>query len=82
MKLNKNLAVSETGFIFNPSSGDSFSANPIGAEVLNLLKEDKDLAAIKANLLERYDVDDSQLEKDIDDFLVLLRDNNLLQYER
>ncbi len=82
MKLNKNLAVSETGFIFNPSSGDSFSANPIGAEVLNMLKENKDIDFVKAAILEKYDVEASQLEKDIDDFLVLLRDNNLLQYER
>lgn len=82
MKLNKNLAVSETGFIFNPSSGDSFSANPIGAEVLNMLKENKDIDFVKTAILEKYDVEASQLEKDIDDFLVLLRDNNLLQYER
>lgn len=81
MKLNKNLAVSETGFIFNPSTGDSFSANTIGAEVINLLKEGKELADVKKILLEQYEVDKTVLEKDIDDFVVLLRDNNLLHYE-
>lgn len=82
MKLNKNLAVSETGFIFNPTSGDSFTANEIGADILNLLKEDKSIEDIKSNLIDKYDVDASQLEKDVDDFIVLLRDNNLIQYER
>lgn len=82
MKLNKNLAVSETGFIFNPSTGDSFSANAIGAEVLNLLKEGKELPEVKKALMDKYDVDKTVLEKDIDDFVVLLRDNNLLQYEQ
>lgn len=81
MKLNKNLAVSETGFIFNPSTGDSFSANTIGAEVINLLKEGKELADVKSILFDKYEVEKSALEKDIDDFVVLLRDNNLLHYE-
>ena len=82
MKLNKNLAVSETGFIFNPTSGDSFTANEIGADILNLLKEDKSIEDIKSSLIDKYDVDASQLEKDVEDFIVLLRDNNLIQYER
>jgi hypothetical protein len=82
MKLNKNLAVSETGFIFNPTSGDSFTANEIGADILNLMKDDKSLADIKTALLEKYDVEPNQLEKDVDDYIVLLRDNNLIQYER
>jgi hypothetical protein len=69
MKLNKNLSVSESGFIFNPSTGDSFSVNPIGAEVINLLKEDRSPEQIKTALLEKYDVEKTLLEKDIDDFL-------------
>jgi hypothetical protein len=82
MKLNKNLAVSETGFIFNPTSGDSFTANEIGTEIINLMKESKNIADIKNVLLDKYDVEGSQLEKDVDDFIVLLRDNNLIQHER
>jgi hypothetical protein len=82
MKLNKNLAVSETGFIFNPTSGDSFTANEIGTEIINLMKENKSISDIKTTLLTKYDVEDNQLEKDVDDFIVLLRDNNLIQHER
>ena len=41
MKLKKNIAISETGFIFNPSSGDSYSTNPIGLEIINLMKNNK-----------------------------------------
>jgi hypothetical protein len=79
MKLNKNLAVSESGFIFNPSTGDSFSVNPIGAEVINLLKEDRSAEQIKTTLLEKYDVEKTLLEKDIDDFLSQMKDNNMMQ---
>lgn len=79
MKLNKNLAVSESGFIFNPGTGDSFSVNPIGAEVLGMLKEDKSPDQIKAVLLEKYEVEKSLLEKDVDDFLTQLKDHNMMQ---
>lgn len=80
MKLKKNIATSESGFVFNPSSGDSFSLNTIGAEILLQMKESKSSDEIKKDILNRYDVDKSLLEKDWDDFMAQLRDNNLLEF--
>jgi len=79
MKLNKNLAISESGFIFNPNTGDSFSVNGIGAEVIQLLKEENTAEEIKMALLEKYDVEKMILEKDIDDFITQLMDHSMLQ---
>lgn len=79
MKLKKNIATSETGFIFNPSTGDSFSCNPIGSEIILMMKENKSLPEIKKEILGRYDVESSQFEKDYDDLIAQLRDNNLLE---
>lgn len=79
MRIRKNIATSETGFIFNPSTGDSFSANPIAAEILAQLKEGVSASAIRNNILERYDVEPAQLEKDWDDFVSQLKDSNLLE---
>ena len=78
MRLKKNIATSETGFIFNPSTGDSFSANPIAAEILMGLKEGLPASTVKNTILHKYDVDATQLEKDWDDFFGQLRDGNLL----
>ena len=78
MKLKKNIATSETGFIFNPATGDSFSANPLAAEIIGMLKQEQSAEAIKAHLLARYEVEPSQLEKDWDDLVAQLRDHNLL----
>ena len=78
MKLKKNIATSETGFIFNPATGDSFSANGLAAEILQLLKEDRQAEDIKAHILSRYEVEPTQLEKDWDDLVAQLRDHNLL----
>ena len=38
MKINRNLAISENGFVFNPTTGDSFSVNEIGALIINEIK--------------------------------------------
>ena len=79
MKLKKNIATSESGFVFNPTTGDSFSLNTIGAEILLLMKDNKSSAEIKKEIISKYDVEKNQLEKDWDDFMSQLRDSNLLE---
>ena len=39
MKINKDLAISENGFLFNPATGESFTANPMAFEIIRMLKE-------------------------------------------
>jgi len=79
MKLKKNIATSEAGFIFNPGTGDSFSVNNIGAEILAMFKENKSQQEIIENISLRYEVEKSQLEKDLDDFVSQLYGYNLLE---
>ena len=78
MKLRKNIATSEAGFIFNPATGDSFAANALAATIVARVREGLDEEAIKADILVRYDVAPGQLEKDWDDLLAQLREYNLL----
>jgi ornithine carbamoyltransferase len=79
MKIKKNIASSETGFLFNPGTGDSFSANPVATDILQGMKENKSTSEIQQAVLEKYQVDKTQLMKDWDDFMIQLRDNNLLE---
>lgn len=79
MKLKKNIATSEAGLIFNPGTGDSFSVNNQGNEILARLKENKSMQEIIEYLLSRYDVGRIQIEKDLDDFISQLHDYNLLE---
>jgi phosphoribosylaminoimidazole (AIR) synthetase len=79
MKLKKNIATSEAGLIFNPGTGDSFSVNNMGAEILAMLKENKSQQLIIGYLSSKYDVEKIQIEKDMDDFVSLLTDYNLLE---
>ena len=79
MKLRKNIATSEEGFVFNPGTGDSFSTNPIGTEIISLLKEDKSLSVIIDAVCNKYDVDKNQFEKDLDDFVAQLKESAILE---
>ena len=78
MNIKKNIATSENGFIFNPATGDSFSSNPIGAEILLLMKSGKTSLDIKEIILAKYEVEPPQLERDWEDWLLQLKDANLL----
>jgi len=76
--IRKNIATNEFGFVFNPSTGDSYSSNPIAAEVIRMMKENIAMADIRKSLFEKYDVEKTILEKDLDDFILILKENNLL----
>jgi hypothetical protein len=79
MKLKKNVAVSEAGLLFNPVTGESFSVNPIGIEILNLIREEKTEQQISEAILAKYTTDQPTFEKDYQDFIGILSHNNLLE---
>lgn len=81
MLIKGNIALSDNGFVFNPSTGDSFTMNKTGKEVLMLIKEGKDLRQIADLMGEKYDVDRVTLERYLEDFVSELGENNLLEAE-
>lgn len=79
MKIKSNVAVSDSGFIFNPNTGESYTVNPIGAKIIGCLKEGKTVEEITAELIESFTVDNHTLEKDTEDFIGLLRNYSLIE---
>ncbi|WP_443945700.1 PqqD family protein [Pedobacter sp. AW1-32] len=79
MKLKANIATSENGFIFNPATGDSFSSNAIAAEILGYLKLGESEASIKKRILDKYEVDSCQLDRDWQEYMLQLKEANLLE---
>ncbi len=77
MQINKNIAISDSGFLFNPASGESYSLNATGTELLGLIKEEKTLEEIKAIFLEKYETDANTIEKDYQDFMDEIQRFNL-----
>lgn len=76
--IKKNIATNEFGFIFNPSTGDSFSSNFTAAEIIQLLKTQHSITEIKKIISEKYDIEKFVVEKDIEEFMIILKENNLL----
>ena len=81
MRIRKNIAISDTGFIFNPTTGDSYSINQVGQEILNYLKEERSLDDITSVMTEEYAIDPASFEKYYYDFLSMLRQFELLEDE-
>jgi hypothetical protein len=79
MKINHNLAVSESGFLFNPGTGESFTVNPIGAEIIAMLRNGKSRTEIIDSITQLYQVDRNSFEKDLQDFNGILKTYNLLE---
>ncbi|MDP2088813.1 MAG: PqqD family protein [Flavobacteriaceae bacterium] len=79
MKLKKSIAISENGFVFNPEIGTSFTTNSLGVAVLKQLKNLTTKEEIRASILKSYEVDGVTCEKDLDDFLRMLDQYNLIE---
>ncbi|MCK4881171.1 MAG: PqqD family protein [Bacteroidales bacterium] len=81
MQIKKNIAVSETGFVFNPTTGDSYSINQVGQEILGYLGEKRSTAEITSLMTTTYDIDPPSFEKYFYDFISMLRQFELLDEE-
>lgn len=78
MKLKRNLAISETGFVFDPTTGDSYTLNSTGLEIIQLLKEGKTKEDIIRQMTETYDVDIHTFERYFFDFAGMLKQMQLV----
>ncbi len=74
----KDLAVSESGFVFDPYSGATFSVNATGLCLLEGMKSGLDRNGLIERLEESFDVEDAELGRDVDEFLELLRHHAIL----
>ncbi len=78
MNINKNIAISETGFVFNPLTGDSFSTNQVGQEILRKLQGGITQEDLLIHITQKFHVDKTTLEKDLTDFMLMLNSYEML----
>lgn len=81
MKLKKNIAVSETGFLFDPNTGESYNLNKTGQLIIKLLSDEKNENEIMQVVLEKYDVESSVFQRYMDDFIMMLNQFSLIEKE-
>ena len=76
-KLN-SLAISDNGFIFKPSTGESYTTNELGLMIINLLKQGKSADEIITIITEEFDVDAIAAGRDLYDYLDFLKRENIM----
>lgn len=81
LKIKKNIAISDSGFVFDPMSGESFSLNPIGLEIIQLIKNGHTHQEVSQAILEKYEVDQETLDRYFYDFIATLKQFNLTESE-
>jgi PqqD family protein of HPr-rel-A system len=79
MKLQKNLALSESGFAFHSSTGDTFLLNETANLIMHLIQSEKNEDEIVKLLVEDFDVEKNSAEKDLKDFLTQVKNFNLIE---
>jgi len=79
MRIKRNIAISESGFLFDPTGGESYSLNEQALEIFNLLKEKKSNEEVAKIMTENYDVAPDDFEKYYFDFLGMLKQYRLLE---
>lgn len=77
--LISNIAVSDNGFMFIPTTGETFTLNQIAKDFINLIKQGKDFQSTLNNFSEKYEVDKNTIEKDFHDFVNQLKNYKILE---
>jgi hypothetical protein len=79
MKRLKDLAISDSGFLFDPCTGLTFTTNPPGQVILRKLREGLAPDAIEPVLRAEFDLTDvDDPARDVREFLLLLREHGIL----
>jgi len=82
MKIRSNIAISESGFVFDAATGESYSFNPTGLEIFHYLKENRDFKEISEIITNKYDIDHSSFERFFFDFIAMLKQFQLIENEK
>ena len=76
----RDLALSDSGFVFDPMTGHSFTVNATGLCVLQGLKEGKNPEEIVKRLADGFETDlGEDAARDVQDFIMQLRECGLVR---
>ena len=78
MRRCTHLALNDQGFVFDPTTGESYVVNPVGLAILEQLREGRGEGDIVTGIAERFGVDDAEARRGVGDFLARLRSFGLV----
>lgn len=74
----KDIAINDTGFVFDPYSGGTFTLNSTGLVIVRSLRDGESHSEILARLRSEFDGVTGKLEEEVQDFMRSLREFGLL----
>lgn len=77
----ENLAVSDSGFLFLPNTGETFSLNEMGRFIFRMLQQKKSEEEIITQICQEFEMDRSIISRDIDDFVSQLKNYSLIKVQ-
>lgn len=77
----ENLSISDTGFVFDPCSGATFSANETALCILGGLKRGLTITQVCKHLIDRFGAGAVEARRDLEDFMRLLESHGLSEGE-
>lgn len=75
----KSLAMNDNGFIFDPASGFSYSANGTGLYIMKQLGAGLSKEQIIAQIMEDYEVREDDCASDLEHYFLMLESLDLIE---
>ena len=76
----RDLAISDTGFVFDPMTGYTYSVNDTALMIVRLLKAGEPVTAIVDRLSGGFAVEpEEDVARDVDEFVSALREQGLIR---
>jgi hypothetical protein len=77
--IKSGLRISDQGMVFDPSTGESFTLNPTGLIILNLMVEGADDTSIFEKMSRDYQITREEFDRYLLDFMSVLKSSQLLE---
>ncbi len=74
-----DFTVSDSGFLFDHASGQTFTLNPTGKFILDRMKTGEDHDAILPLMMKEFEVNETTARRDLDDFNRQLRELEIVE---
>ncbi len=78
IQLKDGLTLSNAGFIFDTRTRKSFTINPLGLEIIRMLKKGISIHVIKHEITKEHLLDGDSFKKDFDSLISMLKKHKLL----
>lgn len=69
----KRLALSDSGFVFDPGTGKSYTVNETGFWLIKQLQQDSSLDVLQTQIAREFDGEEKTIERNLMEFLEQIR---------